>query len=70
MKVTLNSDLMSVMLSPLTGPEQHLGPYSGLLLLAVAGVSLCVNVLLTIYVVFLWYDVTIDYIDFVKSSAD
>ncbi|XP_030266835.1 protein amalgam-like [Sparus aurata] len=35
------------------GPEQYLGPYSGLLLLAGAGVSLCVNVFLTIYVVFL-----------------
>ncbi|XP_030267428.1 sialoadhesin-like isoform X2 [Sparus aurata] len=34
-------------------PEQYLGPYSGLLVLAVAGVSLCVNVLLTIWVVFL-----------------
>ncbi|XP_030250472.1 carcinoembryonic antigen-related cell adhesion molecule 5-like [Sparus aurata] len=35
------------------GPEQYLGPYSGLLLLAVVVVSLCVNVLLTIYTVFL-----------------
>ncbi|KAM8734546.1 LOW QUALITY PROTEIN: uncharacterized protein AB9X84_023321 [Acanthopagrus schlegelii] len=34
-------------------PEQYLGPYSGLLLLAGAAVSLCVNVLLTVYVVFL-----------------
>uniref|UniRef100_A0A8C4H789 Ig-like domain-containing protein n=1 Tax=Dicentrarchus labrax TaxID=13489 RepID=A0A8C4H789_DICLA len=36
------------------GLEQHCGPYSGILLLAVAGVSLSVNVLYTIYVVFLW----------------
>ncbi|KAM8734543.1 sialoadhesin-like [Acanthopagrus schlegelii] len=35
------------------GPELYLGPYSGLLLLAGAAVSLCVNVLLTIYVVLL-----------------
>ncbi|XP_036931661.1 B-cell receptor CD22-like isoform X2 [Acanthopagrus latus] len=33
--------------------ELYLGPYSGLLLLAGAAVSLCVNVLLTIYVVIL-----------------
>ncbi|XP_030248844.1 myosin light chain kinase, smooth muscle-like [Sparus aurata] len=34
------------------GPVQYLGPYSGLLLLADVVVSLCVNVLLTIYTVF------------------
>ncbi|KAM8735390.1 B-cell receptor CD22-like isoform 1-T1 [Acanthopagrus schlegelii] len=34
-------------------PEQYLGPYSGLLLLAGAAVSLCVNVFFTVYVVFL-----------------
>ncbi|KAM8734545.1 myelin-associated glycoprotein-like [Acanthopagrus schlegelii] len=35
------------------GPELYLGPYSGLLLLAGAAVSLCVNVFFTVYVVLL-----------------
>ncbi|XP_074510953.1 sialic acid-binding Ig-like lectin 14 [Sebastes fasciatus] len=34
--------------------EQHCGPYSGVLLLAVAGVSLSVNVLCIVCMVFLW----------------
>ncbi|XP_036931675.1 sialic acid-binding Ig-like lectin 12 isoform X1 [Acanthopagrus latus] len=50
---TIGSGRSNISQIDVHSPEQYLGPYSGLLLLAGAAVSLCVNVFFTVYVVIL-----------------
>uniref|UniRef100_A0A8C9Y5J5 Ig-like domain-containing protein n=1 Tax=Sander lucioperca TaxID=283035 RepID=A0A8C9Y5J5_SANLU len=60
----------SVMLFLMTGPEQHCGLCSGTLLLAVAVVSLSVNILFTVCMAFLWYVITRDYSCYERSAEE